>query len=115
MSTLIPEIELEDFQRLAAADIKRLQCCEVYSDGAYVCTLTIPGTDYIRAMAENNGQISNSVAGENPEQVIRETTVAMPSLEPLKAKVSATVAIGGAKEKRKYKKHKHRAKKVKVL
>ena len=110
MSTLIPEIELEDLQGLAAADIKRLQCCEVYSDGAYICTLTIPGTDYIRAMTENNGQLSNSVAGENPEQVIREATIAVPSLGTQKDGIIETVTAGEPKVKRKYKRHKHRIK-----
>ncbi len=91
MATLITEVELSDLKNLKASDIKRLQCCEIYEDGEYVFTAIIPGTDFIRVSAENSGLLSNSVAGEIPEQVIRQATTVKPSLEPLKTEIIETV------------------------
>lgn len=107
MATLMPEVEWDDLNKLKAPDIKRLQCCEIYSDDEYLFSFIRPSTDYIRAKAENDGQLSNTVSGEIPEDVIRQATAVNPVLAPLKAE---TVA-GDAPTKRKYKKHKHRVKK----
>ncbi len=106
MATLIPEVELSDFNSLKATGIKRLQCCEIYEDGEYLFTFIRPGTDFIRARAEDSGMLSNSVAGEIPEVVIRQTI----TTEPLN--VSQDEVVSDVKPaKRKYKKHKHRVKK----
>ncbi len=108
MATLIPEVELSDFNSLKASDIKRLQCCEIYEDGEYLFTFIRPGTDFIRASAENSGLLSNSVAGEIPEVVIRQVITT-------KLDVRQDKTISDVKPaKRKYKKHKHRVKKIKV-
>jgi hypothetical protein len=65
MATLIPEIQVNDFNKLAAVDLKRLQCCEVFDGDEYIFTFIRPGTDYIRMSCENFGQLSNAVSGES--------------------------------------------------
>jgi hypothetical protein len=96
VSTLIPEIQVNDFSKLTTVELKRLQCCEVYDGDEYIFSFTRPGTDFIRARVESAGQLSNSVAGE-PLEAIKQIPI--------------EVATNAPTEKRKYKKHKHRVKK----
>lgn len=67
---LIPEIRLSDFKALRTDQLRRLKCCVVTSDGDYLFTFVNPRTDYIKMQAENAGQLSNSVGGEEPEAVM---------------------------------------------
>jgi hypothetical protein len=71
MATLIPEYQLKDFQLLSATDIKKLKCCEVFEGEEYLFTFICPTTDYIKARAEDTGQLSNTVGGESIEQIIQ--------------------------------------------
>lgn len=64
MATLIPNIELTDFNALSAEQLKRLQCCEVFSGEEYLFTFIRPNTEYLRARSEDAGQLSNSIGGE---------------------------------------------------
>ena len=72
MATLIPNYTLSEFKKLKANQIKRLKSCEITSDGEYLFTFINPQTDYIRVQSEYNGQLSNSVKGENLEDIIKE-------------------------------------------
>jgi hypothetical protein len=96
MSTLIPEIQVNDFSKLTTVELKRLKCCEVLDGDEYIFTFIRPGTDFVRARSESIGQLSNSVAGESFEAIKQ---------NPIEVSTSAPA------EKRKYKKHKHRVKK----
>ncbi|KKN03074.1 hypothetical protein LCGC14_1111300 [marine sediment metagenome] len=69
MATLIPEVTITDFKRLKVDEIKQLKSCEVTSDGEYLFTFLNAQTDYIRAVAEDTGQTSNSVSGETLEEI----------------------------------------------
>jgi len=77
MSTLIPTINISDFKRLKAHEIKDMKSCEVYADGEYLCTLIIPPrnggmsvTDNIKTQAEYLGVKSNTVGGKDPQEII---------------------------------------------
>lgn len=80
MASLIPEITLTDFKRLAPAEIKRLKSCEVTDNGEYLFSFTNPTTDYIRVQTEYNAELSNSIGGETLEQ-IRATESVAPVVE----------------------------------
>ena len=69
MSNLIPSVSLNDFKKLSSSQIRKLKSCEITADGEYVCTVIIPGTDYIKVQGEYMGQLSNSVAGETLAQI----------------------------------------------
>lgn len=64
LNLLIPDYPLSEFQKLTAQEIKQLKCCALTDNGEYLCTVIVPGTDYIKLQAEYNGQLSNSVAGK---------------------------------------------------
>ena len=70
MATLIPEVNMSEFKRLNASQIRSLKSCELYADGVYVCTVIVPSTDYIRVQTEYNAELSNSVGGKNLEEVV---------------------------------------------
>jgi hypothetical protein len=97
MATLIPQVQVTDFQKLTVEQIRRLKCCEVYDGEDYLFSFTNPKTDYIRLKTEYLGQLSNSVGGEDLEQITGKSETKIPTVEK--------------KEKRTYKKHKHREKK----
>ena len=59
-----------DFKKLRASQIRQLKSCELYADGVYVCTVTIPSTDYIRVQTEYNAQLSNSIEGKELSEVV---------------------------------------------
>lgn len=67
---LIPEISLTDFRKLKASQIQKLKCCEVTSDGEYLFTVIVPQTAYVRSQAENIGQLSNAVGGEDIDGIL---------------------------------------------
>lgn len=69
MATLIPTVKLSDFKKLNAAQIRKLKSCELYADDEYVCTITVPTTDYVRVQTEYNGELSNSVGGKTLDEV----------------------------------------------
>jgi hypothetical protein len=73
MSTLIPECQFADFNKLNAAQLKRLKCCEVFDGADYLFSFIRPTTDFIRAQSENNGQLSNSVGGEDLPKILGES------------------------------------------
>lgn len=72
MSEFIPNISITEFRKLKAHQLKRLKCCEIYSDGIYLFTFINPATDYLRAEADNKGQLSNAVSGETLEEILKE-------------------------------------------
>jgi hypothetical protein len=105
MASLIPEIEITDFNKLTISNLKRLKCCEVYSDGEYLFTFTRPQTDYIRSMAENNGELSNSVGGESLATITHTVaTVTVPSVTTSSGDPEIYVSDKPYKSKRKKKK-----------
>lgn len=69
MSDLIPSIPLSRFKKLKAHELRRLKSCEITSDGEYLFSFINPQTDYIRTQAEYMAQLSNSVAGQDLEQI----------------------------------------------
>ena len=71
MAEFIPTISLGDFKKLKAADIRRLKCMEIVADGEYVCTIIVPKTDYIRLHSEQLGVLSNAVAGEDLNSILK--------------------------------------------
>ena len=71
MATLIENIPLSEFRKLKAPELKRLNSCEVTSDGEYSFTFVKPNTDFIRLSAENLSQLSNSIAGETLENITK--------------------------------------------
>lgn len=70
MSQLIPNYSITAWQKLNTAQKRRLKSCELTSDGSYVCTMINPTTEYIRAEAENKGQLSNALGKETLEEII---------------------------------------------
>lgn len=70
MSELIPSYPLSEFKKLKTEQIRRLKSCEVTSDGEYLFTFIQPQTDYIRTQAEYMAQLSNSVGGQNLEEIL---------------------------------------------
>ena len=72
MSDIIPNIPFSQLKKLNASQIKRLKCCEITSDGKYLFTLINPTTEYIRAEADQKGQLSNAVGGETLEEILKE-------------------------------------------
>lgn len=72
MSDLIPSIPLSKFKKLKASQVKRLKSCEITSDGEYLFTFINPKTDYIRTQAEYMAQLSNSVGGQDLEEITAE-------------------------------------------
>lgn len=71
MATLIENIPLGEFKKLKASELKRLNSCEITSDGEYLFTFVNPQTDYIRLSVENLSQLSNSVSGESLENILK--------------------------------------------
>jgi len=105
MSTLIPQIQVNDFSKLTTFELKRLKCCEVYDGEEYIFTFTRPQTDYIRSMAENNGELSNSVGGESLATITHlVSTVAIPSVTTSSGEPEVYVSTKPYKSKRKKKK-----------
>lgn len=72
MSEIIPNISITEFKKLKAHQLKRLKCCEIFSDGVYLFTFINPQTEYIRAEADQKGQLSNAVGGETLEEILKE-------------------------------------------
>ena len=70
MSDLIPSIPLSKFKKLKAHELQKLKSCEVTSDGEYLFSFIQPQTDYIRTQAEYMAQLSNSVGGQNLEEIL---------------------------------------------
>jgi len=78
MAELIPTYTITEFRKLKASELRELKCCEVTSDGEYLFTFINPNTEYIKAQAENMGQLSNSVGGKTLEDIL-----AVPTPEPV--------------------------------
>ncbi len=76
---VIPQISISEFKSLKVPELRRLKCCEVTSDGDYLFTFINPRTDFIKLSAENMGQLSNSVGGEDPEAVLAPQATAVPA------------------------------------
>lgn len=76
MSTLIPDISITEMKLLKVPELKRLKSCEIFADGQYIGTWVAAQTDYIRVQIEGLAQLSNSVGGEDIEQ-IKETANAV--------------------------------------
>lgn len=72
MSELIPSYPLSEFKKLNSKQIRRLKSCQLTSDGKYLCAIICPQTDYIRTQAEYMAQLSNSVGGQDLEEVTAE-------------------------------------------
>ncbi len=72
MAELIPSYSISEFKKLTTEQIRRLKSCELTSDGNYLCTIINPTTDYIRAEAEDKGQLSNSIGKETLEEILGE-------------------------------------------
>jgi hypothetical protein len=72
MSEIVPNITITEFKKLKAHQLKRLKCCEIFSDGVYLFTFTNPQTEYIRQEADQKGQLSNAVGGETLEEILKE-------------------------------------------
>ena len=72
MATLVKEISITEFRKLKAHQLKRLKSAEIYSDGEYLFTFVNANTDYCRLSAETLSQLSNSVGGEELEDIVRE-------------------------------------------
>ncbi len=70
MSKIIPNITLSQLKGLNAKQLKRLKSCEVTADGVYVFTLINPTTDFIRAAADRNAELSNSQGLETIEKIL---------------------------------------------
>ena len=75
MGDLIPTISITEFRKLKAHEMRRLKSCEIESDGLYLFTFINPQTDYIKMQAEYMGQVSNSVAGEDLEVILKKEVV----------------------------------------
>lgn len=76
MATLIPEMTITEFRKLKAPQLKRLKCCEVYSNGEYLFSFVngmLEPSGYLRTQSENNCQLANAVGGETLEEVTKET------------------------------------------
>jgi hypothetical protein len=78
MGTLIPNIQLKDFQTLSIEQLKRLKSCTVVDGEEYLFVFTRPNTDYCKARAEDTAYLSNLVGGEELVQVMG----VMPSVAP---------------------------------
>lgn len=75
MSEIIPSITFSQLKKLNASQIRRLKCCEITSDGAYVGTFingNIESSGYLRTQSEYNGQTANAVGGETLEEILKE-------------------------------------------
>lgn len=70
MSKFIPNITLSQLKGLNAKQLKRLKSCEITADGEYLFTFINPTTDFIRASADQNGQLSNSQGLETMEAIL---------------------------------------------
>jgi len=70
MSEFIPSITITDFKRLKVAELKQMKCCEVTSDGEYLFTFINPQTDYVRRQSEYMGEMSNTVGGKTPQEIL---------------------------------------------
>ena len=70
MSELIPSYTITEFRSLKVPQLKRLKSCEIFSDGEYLFTFIRPNTDYIKLSVENLGQLSNSVRGEELDDIL---------------------------------------------
>jgi hypothetical protein len=77
MSELIPSVTITDFKKLLADvdNLKRLKCCEVTYNGQYLFTFINPQTDYIKVQADYMGEMSNTVGGENLEEILKVAVV----------------------------------------
>ena len=69
MATLIPNIAITDFKKLKSHQLKRLNSCEITSDGEYLFTFINSNTDYVKTQAEYLAMRSNTVGGETIEEV----------------------------------------------
>lgn len=75
MATLIPVMSITEFKKLKAHQLKRLKCCEVYSDGEYLFTFVngmLEPSGYLRTQSESNCQVANAVGGETLAEVTKE-------------------------------------------
>ena len=70
MATLIPAYTITEFRKLKVPELKRLNSCEIYSDGEYLFTFVNPQTDYIRLHVEYICQTGNAVRGETLEDIL---------------------------------------------
>lgn len=70
MSKFIPNIKLSQLKGLNVSQLKRLKSCEVTADGTYLFTFINPTTDFIRASADREGQLSNSQGLETIEEIL---------------------------------------------
>ena len=70
MSELIPGITITEFKKLKVHELRELKSCEVTSDGEYLFTFINPRTDYIKVQSEYMGEMSNTVGGKEPGEVI---------------------------------------------
>ena len=78
MAELISEITITDFKKLKAHQLKRLKCCEVYSDGEYLFTFVngnIEPSGYLRTQAEYNSLDANAVSGLSLEEILEAVKV----------------------------------------
>jgi len=78
MAEFIPEISITEFRKLKVPELKRLQSCEVTSDGEYLFTFVNGGIDssgYLRTQTEYGAQIANAVSGETLEEILETVMV----------------------------------------
>ena len=68
--TLIPVIAFAEFKKLKARELKGLKSFAVTSDGELLCIVIIPRTDFILTQGEYLAQLSNSVGGINPIEIL---------------------------------------------
>jgi hypothetical protein len=74
---LVPQVNLSDFKKMKAIDIKEMKSVEVISDGETLFFAIIPPanggasvTDNIKTQATYLGVLSNTVGGKNPNASI---------------------------------------------
>ena len=69
MGDLIPTYPISEFKKLKTGELKQLKSCEITADGEYLFTFMNPQTDFIKMQSEYMGQLSNSVAGKDIEEL----------------------------------------------
>ena len=74
-------------RELSVSELRKLKSFVVTADGEYLCTFINPNTDYIKLTSENLVRLSNSIGGEELNDILQaREAVKMPSEKPKKRK-----------------------------
>jgi hypothetical protein len=65
----LPQVAVTEFKKLTAKQIKEMKSFDVIADGVYLCTVSIPRTDYIKTTVNEMSILSNAVGGKDPDVV----------------------------------------------